>query len=534
MSSPPNRSEKIARVIWWALLALVLIVTMGVRVRLLGLPLERDEGEYAYAGQLMLDGIPPYQLAYNMKFPGTYAAYALFMSIFGQTASGVHLGLLVVNAATVALIFFLGRRLSNEVGGIAAVSCYAILSLSQSVLGFAGHATHFVVLPVVAGALLLLAALDRQSNARLFASGILFGLAVVMKQPGAFFVLFAFFYLIFAARKMQNTWRVIAIRAGSFLAGAVLPLVVTCLALWWSGVFGKFWFWSIQYAREYGNRVSWSLGAEVFATNILPVIGACWIIWLLAAIGLFGLRWFVKNGTTRLFLVTLSIFSAMAVSAGLYFRPHYFILVLPALSLLVGAVAAQCRSIRFRALEFVFPALLAAALALPLLAERDFYFWRPLGAASRIANGANPFPESVRIAEFLRERTTPGDTIVVLGSEPQIYFYAHRRSATGYIYVYSLMEPHRFAERMQEEMIREVEAARPKFVVFVGIDTSWLIQPESNRKVFDWFAQYAERELKPAGLVNIVSGSRTDYYLPYSSQEVAPSPYRITIYERKS
>jgi hypothetical protein len=38
--------------------------------------LERDEGEYAYAGQLMLQGIPPYQLAYTMKLPGPFAAYA--------------------------------------------------------------------------------------------------------------------------------------------------------------------------------------------------------------------------------------------------------------------------------------------------------------------------------------------------------------------------------------------------------------------------------------------------------------------------
>ena len=45
-----------------------------VRLRLLNFSLERDEGEYAYAGQLMLQGIPPYELAYNMKFPGTYAA----------------------------------------------------------------------------------------------------------------------------------------------------------------------------------------------------------------------------------------------------------------------------------------------------------------------------------------------------------------------------------------------------------------------------------------------------------------------------
>ena len=41
-----------------------------IRIRFLAIPLERDEGEYAYAGQLMLQGIPPYRLAYNMKFPG--------------------------------------------------------------------------------------------------------------------------------------------------------------------------------------------------------------------------------------------------------------------------------------------------------------------------------------------------------------------------------------------------------------------------------------------------------------------------------
>jgi hypothetical protein len=76
-----------------------------IRIRLLAIPLERDEGEYAYAGQLMLRGIPPYQLAYNMKFPGVYAAYALIISIFGQTNVGIHLGLLIANMATILIVF---------------------------------------------------------------------------------------------------------------------------------------------------------------------------------------------------------------------------------------------------------------------------------------------------------------------------------------------------------------------------------------------------------------------------------------------
>ncbi|TMP95942.1 MAG: hypothetical protein E6L08_00160, partial [Verrucomicrobia bacterium] len=106
--------DKLVRVARWVLAAIAFGLTLAIRIRLLGVPLERDEGEYAYAGQLMLQGIPPYKLAYNMKFPGTYAAYALIMSIFGQTITGIHLGLLLVNAATVALVFLLGRKLMNS------------------------------------------------------------------------------------------------------------------------------------------------------------------------------------------------------------------------------------------------------------------------------------------------------------------------------------------------------------------------------------------------------------------------------------
>src|SRR6266508_5729046 len=140
----------------WLILALTILLVLVIRVRLRDMPLERDEGEYAYAGQLILQGIPPYKLAYNMKFPGTYAAYAVIMSIFGQTIPGIHLGLLLVNAATIVLIFFLGRQLVNSTLGLAAAMSYAVLSVSPSVLGLASHATNFVMLPVLGGTLMIL------------------------------------------------------------------------------------------------------------------------------------------------------------------------------------------------------------------------------------------------------------------------------------------------------------------------------------------------------------------------------------------
>ena len=53
---------------------------------------------------------------------------------------------------------------------------------------------------------------------------------------------------------------------------------------------------------------------------------------------------------------------------------------------------------------------------------------------------SNPFVECPVIAEYLKKNTGPDDTIAVLGSEPEIFFDARRRSATGYIYTYGLVE----------------------------------------------------------------------------------------------
>src|SRR5438067_470856 len=125
-----NDQDKTIRIAWWVLAVAVFSLTTAVRIRLLGIPLERDEGEYAYAGQLLLQGIPPYKLAYSMKFPGTYVAYAITMFLFGQTITAIHLGLLFVNSATSALLFFIGKRLLNSTVGIAAAASYVLLSLS--------------------------------------------------------------------------------------------------------------------------------------------------------------------------------------------------------------------------------------------------------------------------------------------------------------------------------------------------------------------------------------------------------------------
>ena len=115
----------------------------------------------------------------------------------------------------------------------------------------------------------------------------------------------------------------------------------------------------------------------------------------------------------------------------------------------------------------------------------------------------NPFVESVEIGRYVAEHTNPGDRIAVLGSEPQLYFYSGRRSATGYIYTYPLMEENPFALKMQMEMIAEIEAARPTYLVGVLTPSSWLRRQKSNDLILRWMDAYCNRNFDLVGVIQM-------------------------------
>jgi len=529
--------ERAIHLCWWLLLAVVIALVVIIRIRFLAIPLERDEGEYAYAGQLMLQGIPPYRLAYNMKFPGVYAAYALIMWIFGQTGIGIHLGLLIVNIANIVIVFLIARRLIGLIAGIAAAASYTILSASPSVLGLAAHATHFVMLPTLLGALVLLKPV--LTKKMVFVSGILFGAGLLMKQPAISFICFGATYLLFRDWRARLTFRQTLLRNALFITASVLPLAGTAFWLWRAGVLAKFWFWTVLYAREYAGVIPISQAPQIFFGKIGPVIGLGWPLWTLAALGVVASLLDKAMRNAAFFILTFVMFSGLALSSGFYFREHYFVFALPAICLLVGvamASASNSCSRLSRPLRFLPLAVFVVCSSVALFGGYEPLLSRRLSVAARMIYGPNPFSEAVRVAEYLQAHTNPTDTIAILGSEPEIYFYAHRHSATGYIYTYGLMEPQRYAVQMQFEMMREIETARPKYLVFVAVTTSWLRRSNSETEIFDWFDRYSAADFQLDGLVNIVSQEHTDYYLPLlvDPRSIRLSEYYLLIFKRKT
>jgi hypothetical protein len=525
----------------WASLLTIILSTAAIRVRLLEVPLERDEGEYAYAGQLILQGIPPYAQVYNMKMPGIYAVYALILTIFGQTHSGIHLGLLVINAATIIVLFLLAKKLFDPVAGVAAAAAFALLSLGQWVLGASANAEHFVILPALGGIVLLLRAGDGQKWLLPLTAAVLLGLGFVMKQHGAAFIVFGGLYLLFSeVRSRPFNWKLFAVKGVLFLVGALLPFAVTCLVLWRYGVFEKFWFWTFTYAREYVSTVPFLIGLKRLKMWIILIVSSSVLLWILASIGLTCFWWNKKARQHCVFAIGFLFFSFLAVCPGFYFRSHYFILLLPAVALLAGVgissiqtLLAQTRSALVgRAIPIL---LVFFVLFHAIYQQRNFFFVMSPSEASRSTYGSNPFPESLEVARFIKENSTKDDRIAVIGSEPQIYFYSNRRSATGYIYTYALMEKHSYALKMQEEMIREIESAHPTFLVFVNVSSSWLVRPDSETMIFKWFERYQQKYFRQVGVIDIIPVERTIYHWEEKVLGYSPrSKHWLLVFRRKS
>ena len=370
-----------------------------------------------------------------------------------------------------------------------------------------------------------------------FIVGLLLGTGVMMKQHGVFFLALAPIYVLTGMVWDQSTEKKRrALMAVIILAGAMTPVLLAGLVFYLAGSFEKFWFWTVTYSRLYVSSPPLGIGLKTFYRKFTPIFLTGLPFWVFAAAGALLLRGAETGRERKAFAALFMVFSALAITPGLYFREHYFILTLPAASLLAGlGLDRLCNILTPERQKGVLTgALLLLILTVPILVmgRGPLFIERP-EAVSRTIFGPNPFPESIRIASYLRERTTSDDTIAVLGSEPQIYFYSRRASATPFIYTYPLMENQPMALEMQKEMIGDIQKEKPRYILYVDIYNSWLRGRRSVGLIFDWFRFYWPSRYELVGIVEI-SRRGTRYVLGDEAlyAPVTP-PNSVLIYRRK-
>jgi 4-amino-4-deoxy-L-arabinose transferase-like glycosyltransferase len=502
----------------WVLILVIIVAFALIRIRLLNIPLERDEGEYAYAAQMLLQGEPFYLSFYNYKLPGIYAAYAIILSVFGQTIWGIRMGALIVNALTTIIVFLIGKKLFKAPVGVMAGGFFALLSLGQEAVGFSANWEPFVLLPALLGIFLLLKGLETKRDRYFWASGLCLGLAFLTRQHGAAFIAFAVLFFLGHQVFFEKTpWKLWVRQFIWFSLAVALPFGLTCLTMWLDGTFARFWFMNFIYAPQCLSEIPLAIGLRNFGEKITKIAGEAFLIWFLAAIGCCSMAWDKRTRREWLFLLLFTLCSFLAIVPGYWFREHYFMLVMPAVALLVALGVSSLAGLsqyvkldRFSSAMMVI--IFLFALGFSILSQRQYLFVLNPLQISRLTYGLNPFIESLEIAKYIEEHSNGNDRVVIVGSEPQINFYSHRRSSTGYVFVDQLVQNHKFAHAMQQEYIKEVESTPPKFIVVVNVPTSWCLTPTSDRWIFRWVDQFVNRYYKLVGVVDIKPNGVANYY----------------------
>jgi hypothetical protein len=327
---------------------------------------------------------------------------------------------------------------------------------------------------LTAAFLAALLAKERDSWRWAAASGACAGLSLLFKQVALTDAIF-YLALLILARGVRRR----GIIAAAFLGGAVAAWIPAVVYFTAKGAWGPFYDCVIGYNLSYVGRVPLSNYLRIFWANFSQTLPGLWPIYVLAPAGVI---W--QAGAAAPWVIGWLACSFLGVCPGGFFRPHYYQQAVPALAVLAGSAIADL-SRRWRLPRLVPYAAAALVVLYGVLSGLWYYGPTPAVAKCRRLYGTNPFPEATGVAHVIGERTTDKDSVFVFGSEPEILYYAGRKSATRYIYLYPLFMPSPDAAARQQEVLAEVRSAKPKDIVTVFVRMSFLRAPGSPLAIFD-------------------------------------------------
>ena len=475
-------------------LVAITVLIVALRVPLLDIPFERDEGEYAYIAWRLDHGEFPYRDWFDQKPPAIFWVYRLALSFPFDAVRSVHLMGLAFALASAIGVFFLARRLLGESWGVAAALLFAVLAADPLVQGFAANTEIFMLLPMILGNVMYLHSVqDRRDDAALmFAVGILNGIAIAFKQ--------------------------VAVANWLFLV-AVSPFMSTNPhRLRWMGTFaflsalGITSFWGLVTWYFYANNALHDLVYNVFTHNVAYVRSIPFaerlsnlvntlstlaqsqaLVWIFSLAGFIAACRSQRNASF-VFVTGWLASGAVGASVSGYYFPHYFQQILPALAVLTvfGVKVLYDAKLWGVIPSWKKKAVCAIAVAImPCYTLYPFVFmYTPQEAVREIYSG-DRFDKMPEFAKVISTITKEDDRVFIFGAEPELLFYARRLSATRYIFLFPLYGHYGDALNRQQVTAREITAARP--VVVVNIPNGLFFAPGTEQYFTRWTESFLAR-----------------------------------------
>jgi hypothetical protein len=523
------------------LVLLVICTVYIIRSKFLYIPFERDEGIYGYYGKLLLEGKIPYKDFYEQKFPGLFYFYGVMVYLFDDTVKGLHTGFIYLNIATIILIYFTSKILFSPTAGIISATTFAFVSLTPELSGFTVQAEHGVAFFISCGLLFYSLYNSKQKWYYNFLMGISFGFAIMTKTSGLFLVLWGGLILIINFFLSDNkSFKKFLSQVGIYSSGVILIIGSFFLLILSKGSFQDMIFWTYEIPKNYVSKIPFEDGIKYFTYSKNAIVQNYKLFWYHSILAIILCVLKTVSWKQKFFGVTLLFFSFMTIVPGFYFYGHYWIQTIPGLSVLAGLTYFAINSLitkfyKNQNLKYVYLSIFAVLTYSHISALKSYYFKPNYERILRAVYGNNPFPESMEVANWITANSKPEDNIVLLGSEPQIYFYTKKKSPSRHAYFAAIVDNVPQHKEWQREFVRDVEKANPKYLVYFNHPISLFVQPNTDKYVFDWANKFVSSKYHLVGLVDMIEGQHSTYLWRDQIMNYKPiSSNIIYVYERNS
>lgn len=526
----------------YSLLILLLLLILLIRTKFLNIPFERDEGAYSYYGKLLLEGKIPYKDFYEQKFPGIFYFYAFIIKLFGSTVRDLHLGFLFLNLSTIVLIYFASKNIFNSTSAIIAAATFGFVSLTPMISGFTIQSEHGVAFFTSLGIFLYSLAVKHQKWFYYLAMGVAMGCAFMTKTTGIFMALWGGMIIIIdfifsKSSQLKSSLK----QMGWYAIGGFFIIALMFFIIFIKGSFNEMIFWTFDVPKNYVSKVTLEEGEKFFGYTKDAIFNFNKFFWIYPLTSFF--LFFIKSISWRIkfLILTLAAFSFFTIVPGFYFYGHYWIQLVPGLSILAAATTygihhlfSTIFKLNSTLIKFIYLGIFSLFIYSHISKFKQYYFNPNYELILRNTYGNNPFPETMELANYMNSFLKPEDKIAVLGSEPQFFIYTNRNALSKHIFFYSLVTDMPQHKEWQREFVKDIESAKPKYFIYYNIPISLLVQPNTDKFIFEWANKYVTENYNIIGIVDMISGKQANYvWREQLNGYKQQAQEQIYIYERK-
>ena len=519
-------------------IAIVAILIAYVALRLPGLsvPLDRDEGAFGYMGQLINNGELPYRDGVDHKPPVAFYINALALRFVPATAAGIHLFLLFYNLLTLICIFYIGKTyFQSPSAGLWCAFAYAVFSASPAIQGFTASTEMWMLLPLTLSLMLAILGAGKSSSFLMLLSGITGAAACWTKQTAFTSVLFVFLFICIAAyrRGLDPTRSRIAasFRAfASWIVGATLFSGFVLFYYYFHGILREFIYWSFLHSVSYAGHSTFGDSLDAVLPQLAEIVRGDFLI---LGVGVAIAAWqFTQKKAGSYFVLGFLFLSFLGTIPGFGYR-HYFAQLAPAVALAGGyGLHTLLNYLPVAHRKSAAIACCALILLVPVIINKQYFLELDPDAISGRYFGPDPFPESRPVAAYVAGITAPADPILIIGSEPQILFYAKRRSSSSFLMDYPLTASYPRYKEFQKTVWSEVEKTPPKVIIkVVNIHYSFRWDGIADLDIMRRLDQLIAEDYV-ADRVMMVGGSEGEWIEPGDSRFRPETPC-IYVYRKK-